>query len=131
MSDNSNDLGAFLAGFVIGGLVGAATAIILAPQSGAETRSQLASRSNELVNASGEQLQDIRSRASSTTQNIVQKANEQFATPLHQLDEARGRMQEQARIVLDKGRDRVAQARANAPDSDNVEEATPMDSNES
>ena len=131
MSDNSNDLGAFLAGFVIGGLVGAATAIILAPQSGAETRSQLASRSNELVSASGEQLQEIRSRASSTTQNIVQKANEQFATPIHQLDEARGRMQEQARIVLDKGRDRVAQARPNAPESDNAEEATPMDSNES
>ena len=39
MSDNSNDLGAFLAGFVIGGLVGAATAIILTPQSGEETRS--------------------------------------------------------------------------------------------
>ena len=38
MGDNNSDFGAFLAGFVIGGLVGAATALLLAPQSGEETR---------------------------------------------------------------------------------------------
>jgi hypothetical protein len=48
MSDNNgSDIGAFMAGFVIGGLVGAATALILAPQSGEETRSQIASRGAE------------------------------------------------------------------------------------
>lgn len=41
MSDNDSDFGSFLAGFVIGGLVGAAVSLVLAPQSGAETRSQL------------------------------------------------------------------------------------------
>jgi gas vesicle protein len=50
MSDN-NDLGAFLAGFVIGGLVGAATALILAPQSGEETRSQIVNQSLALRDA--------------------------------------------------------------------------------
>ena len=44
MSDNNSDFGAFLAGFVIGGLVGAATALILAPQSGQEIRGQIASK---------------------------------------------------------------------------------------
>jgi len=34
MSDNSNDFLTFFAGMVIGGLVGAATALLLAPQSG-------------------------------------------------------------------------------------------------
>ena len=42
MNENESDLGAFLAGFVIGALVGAATALILAPQSGQATRSQVA-----------------------------------------------------------------------------------------
>lgn len=38
---NNGDFGAFLAGFVIGGLVGAAVALILAPQSGSQTRTQI------------------------------------------------------------------------------------------
>ena len=38
MSDSDNEIGAFLTGFIIGGLVGAAVALITAPQSGEETR---------------------------------------------------------------------------------------------
>lgn len=44
MSNRGDDTGAFLAGFVIGGLVGAAVAFILAPQSGEQTRAQLTAR---------------------------------------------------------------------------------------
>jgi gas vesicle protein len=45
MSNDNTDFGAFLAGFVLGGLVGAAAALILAPQSGIETRNQLREQS--------------------------------------------------------------------------------------
>ena len=41
MAENKSDFGAFFSGFVIGGLVGAAIALILAPQSGEETRAQM------------------------------------------------------------------------------------------
>lgn len=44
-NENESSFGAFLAGFIIGGLVGAAVALILAPQSGEETRTQVAQRS--------------------------------------------------------------------------------------
>ena len=37
MQNSESELGSFLAGFVIGALVGAATALILAPQSGMDT----------------------------------------------------------------------------------------------
>lgn len=40
-TNNESSTGAFLAGFIIGGLVGAAAAIVLAPQSGDKTRQQL------------------------------------------------------------------------------------------
>ena len=45
MADKSGD---FLAGFVLGGLAGAAIALLLAPQPGEETRSLLKDRSIEL-----------------------------------------------------------------------------------
>ena len=120
MSENGSDLGAFLAGFVIGGLVGAAAAIILAPQSGVETRTQIANRSNEWMSSGNEQWQSLRNRAGSSTESLVS-----------QLDKAGGRVQEQARIVLDKGRNRVADARSTAPESNLEEDAAPAESDES
>ncbi|MEE3254631.1 MAG: YtxH domain-containing protein, partial [Chloroflexota bacterium] len=49
MSNNNNsDFGAFFSGFVIGGLVGAAVALVLAPQSGQETRQQIHDKGVEL-----------------------------------------------------------------------------------
>ena len=48
MADNDSDIGAFLSGFMLGGLVGAAVALILAPQSGEETRAQIRQKGIEL-----------------------------------------------------------------------------------
>lgn len=60
MSDNGSDTGAFLAGFVIGGLVGAAAALIMAPQSGEQTRAQLAARGQSLRDSSSAQMRHYR-----------------------------------------------------------------------
>lgn len=100
MSDNNNDFGSFLAGFVIGGLVGAAAALILAPQSGEQTRSQLLTRGQELRQASNERVHDYRERAGAyveETRGRVSDAGQQA--------------QERARLVLDEGRSRVEQGR--------------------
>ena len=45
---NGGDFGAFVSGLIIGGLVGAATALLLAPQSGDETRTMIREKSIEL-----------------------------------------------------------------------------------
>lgn len=47
MGTNSS-VGSFFSGFLIGGLVGAATALLLAPQSGEETRTQIREKGIEL-----------------------------------------------------------------------------------
>ncbi|MCK4449027.1 MAG: YtxH domain-containing protein, partial [Anaerolineae bacterium] len=44
-NNNGSEIGAFFAGFLVGGLVGAAAALILAPQSGVETREQIQQKS--------------------------------------------------------------------------------------
>jgi gas vesicle protein len=107
MQENESDLGAFLAGFVIGALVGAATAIILAPQSGTATRQQLIGISNDLRHSADAQAREYRDRANtiiSDTRNRAQHLTEQ--------------VQDQVRIVLDTGRD---QAESIAENSENGE----------
>ena len=124
MSDNSNDLGAFLAGFVIGGLVGAATAIILAPQSGQETRSIIADKSNELIQSGGARVQQVRESATAYSQDYLDKAGSALSNTRQQVKDVGGRVQEQARIVLDKGKEQAAQLGAlGANNSDETEES--------
>ncbi|MEM8861381.1 MAG: YtxH domain-containing protein [Chloroflexota bacterium] len=55
---SESSFGAFLAGFIIGGLVGAAVALILAPQSGEDTRTQLVERSADWRNVVNENRQN-------------------------------------------------------------------------
>lgn len=63
MSDSNNELGAFLAGFIVGGLVGAAVALITAPQSGEETRKYISDKSIELKNTALEKAEVARAKA--------------------------------------------------------------------
>ena len=64
----------FFAGFVIGGLVGAAVALILAPQSGEETRAQIREKSIELKDRAGELSAEARQRAEELSAEARQKA---------------------------------------------------------
>ena len=63
MAEHDSDLGAFLAGFMIGGLIGAGVALLMAPQSGEETRELIRERSIELKGRAEEAADDFRSRA--------------------------------------------------------------------
>jgi len=63
MADNSGDLGSFLAGFVIGGLIGAAVALLTAPQSGEQTRQLIADKSIELRDRAAETASDYQAKA--------------------------------------------------------------------
>jgi gas vesicle protein len=63
MSDNNNDFGAFVSGFLIGGLVGAAVSLLFAPQSGEETRTLIYDKGIELKDQAGDVIDDTRVRA--------------------------------------------------------------------
>lgn len=63
MSENDTDFGAYLAGFLIGGLVGAATALLLAPQSGVETREMIRDKSIELKEKAADSAEEALTRA--------------------------------------------------------------------
>ncbi|MGB7539973.1 MAG: YtxH domain-containing protein [Anaerolineales bacterium] len=63
MADNDSDLGSFVAGFLIGGLIGAGVALLMAPQSGEETREMLRERGIELKNRAEEAASEFQSKA--------------------------------------------------------------------
>jgi gas vesicle protein len=111
MSENNNELGSFLAGFVIGGLVGAAVALILAPQSGQEMRSQIADKSQALRQQSGERIQQYRDLAGSRTEEYRERAGSVVADARSRIQETSGPVLEQARIVLDSGKERATQVK--------------------
>jgi len=75
MSDNSNDIGAFFAGLIIGGLVGAAAALLMAPQSGEETRLLIRDKSIELKDKAVETGHDARLRAEKAVEDARVRAD--------------------------------------------------------
>ncbi|MEN6299414.1 MAG: YtxH domain-containing protein, partial [Anaerolineaceae bacterium] len=63
MSEQDNDFGTFVTGFLIGGLIGAAVALLYAPQSGEETRTIIKEKSIELKDKTTETAEEARLRA--------------------------------------------------------------------
>jgi len=84
MSDR-DEFGAFLVGFIVGGLSGAVVALLFAPQSGEETRALIKDKSIEL-----------RDRAQQTAEEALARAEATAA-------EARARADELARQLKDRG----------------------------
>jgi gas vesicle protein len=76
MSEQDGDFGAFLAGFVVGGLVGAAVALLLAPQSGEETRTIIHDRSIELKDKAVERAETARIKAEAAAAEARSRADE-------------------------------------------------------
>jgi gas vesicle protein len=58
-----DEFGAFLIGFVVGGLAGAVTALLIAPQSGEETRALIKEKSIELADRANETVEDAYTQA--------------------------------------------------------------------
>jgi gas vesicle protein len=93
MSDR-DEFGAFLVGFVVGGLTGAVVALLFAPQTGEETRALIKDKSIEL-----------RDYASTSAEEAIARAEAAAA-------EARARAEELAKQVGDRGKVALDEARA-------------------
>ena len=76
MSDNTSEFGSFLAGILIGGLVGAAVSLLLAPQSGEETRTLIKTKSIELKDQASTQAADVRAKAEAYAADLRTRAEE-------------------------------------------------------
>ncbi len=99
MSDrNGSDFGSFLSGFLMGGLIGAAVALLMAPQSGEETRKLIRDKGIELRDQASETLEEAaaeaRSRADELTKMARERASEVTKMARERSEELRGRVED-------------------------------------
>jgi len=109
MSDKSGEFGAFVAGFLIGGLVGAATALLMAPQSGEETRAIIQEKSIELKDMASTTAEDAIARAEAAAaearayaEDLRVKAEEAIASIQKAQDEAVDEIEDAAEEAVDE-----------------------------
>jgi gas vesicle protein len=82
-----DEFGAFLVGFIVGGLTGAVAALLLAPQSGEETRAVIKERSIELRDKATADAEEAWKRAEAAAMDARQKAEELSRQALAQGEE--------------------------------------------
>ena len=75
MSDR-DEFGAFLVGFVVGGLTGAVVALLFAPQSGEETRALIKDKSIELRDKAQMTAEEAYARAEAAAKEARARAEE-------------------------------------------------------
>ncbi len=93
MADN-DDFGMFLIGFVVGGVAGAVAALLLAPQSGEETRTLIKDKSIELRDMATEQADIFTTRAGKVAEDARVRGKELVDSAGKTANEARARGKE-------------------------------------
>ena len=76
MSDNNDEFGAFLVGFIVGGLSGAVVALLFAPQTGEETRALIKDKSIELRDKAQLTAEEAYARAEQAAKDARARAEE-------------------------------------------------------
>jgi gas vesicle protein len=98
MAENDSDFGVFLAGFIVGGLVGAAVALLMAPKSGVETRTYIKEKSIELKDEAIKSTEEARLKAESALAEARAKAGTAAAEAKVKADE----LTQQAKVKADE-----------------------------
>lgn len=101
-----NDFGAFLIGFVVGGLTGAAVSLLFAPQSGEDTRAFIRDKAIELRDRGSEVYEDVRVKAEEAWKETKQKTDEWTQVA----KDKTGELIEKGEKAIDGGREKLADA---------------------
>ena len=105
-----DEFGAFLIGFIIGGLTGAAISLLMAPQSGEETRSVIRDRAIELRDKASETAQVAREQVGTTAGEVRTRAADLADKAKASAEEIRQRGQ----VVIEEQRNRLQNLRGGA-----------------
>jgi len=76
MSSDRDEFGAFLVGFIVGGLTGAVVSLLFAPQSGEETRALIRDKSIEIRDKAADSAEEALARAEAAASEARVRAEE-------------------------------------------------------
>ena len=96
MASDHDEFGAFLVGFIVGGLTGAVVSLLFAPQSGEETRALIRDKSIELRDMASQTAEEALARAEAAAAEARTRADELAKV-------ARARADEFAKEVRSRG----------------------------
>jgi gas vesicle protein len=105
---NRSDLFAFLAGLFVGSLIGAALALLLAPQSGQETRAQIKGKGIEFKDRAQEGVVEIGHRTQEQMHAWQEKGKEAFETGKHSAVETISHGKESIVETISQGKESFA-----------------------
>lgn len=101
-----DEFGAFLIGFIIGGLTGAVSALLMAPQSGEETRTIIREKAIELRDRASETVEDAYAQAEQAAVEARARADELAKIARERADE----LQRRGQVVLEEQRAKIGGA---------------------
>jgi len=90
--ENSNETGSFFGGLLIGALIGAIGALLLAPYSGERTRAKLVTAGEEALSQGETLLDDARQRAEAIVADAQRKAEKLAETARESVQAGRKEM---------------------------------------
>jgi Gas vesicle protein len=74
--EKNMSVGRFLVGCIVGGTLGAIAGVLLAPQSGEETRDLLCDASKDVVKKTDKTIKEIQEKADTIVSDLQQKGDE-------------------------------------------------------
>jgi gas vesicle protein len=106
MSDR-DEFGAFLVGFIVGGLTGAVVSLLFAPQSGEETRALIKDKSIELRDKASQTAEDALARAEQLAGEARTRADELAKVARSRADELAHEVRERGKNAMDAVRSKT------------------------
>ena len=105
MSDR-DEFGAFLVGFIVGGLTGAVVSLLFAPQSGEETRALIKDKSIELRDYASQTAEEALARAEAAASDARTRAEELAKVARARAEELATEVRDRSKTVYDDVRER-------------------------
>ena len=104
MSENNN-FGLFVLGFTVGALAGAVTSLLLAPQSGEDTRQMIKEKAIELKDKAVDTYEETKEKAEKAYEEAKTKAEELIDLTTKKADE----LKKKGQVVVEEQREKLAE----------------------
>jgi gas vesicle protein len=122
MDRENGRFGAFVAGFVLGGLVGATIGVFKAPKPGEESREELRTKGIELRDTAEQSVDDALASIKSTARDVSSRAEELRTQSQSAMDEAQAQWAAAAESIKNLATEAIKEVKKSVANSSDEKE---------